>query len=383
MDFLLSEQHQMIRNTARELASLEIAPRASNTDEYAQFPWDSLQALAQSGMMGVLLPTTYGGSGADLLSFAIMSEEIAKACANTALIFVTHVAASQGILLGARDSIKDRVLPLLAKGQKLAAFVATEPDSGANVLAIQASAKDAGDAYVVNGSKIFITSAEEAEFYVTVVRTGTTPGPSSLSALLIEKETAGLDTGRRFLRLGMNGTSSGELLFSDCRVPKSNLLGQEGGYMPVGLAMAGTGMVGMAAIALGLAQASLDLSIDYAKSRVVAGQPLGNYQALRFLIGEMSVMVEAIRNTVYGSAVSLAAPSPGWPLAALRAKLFATESALQVIDKALQLHGGTGYTKELPLERYYRDARGLTLHLSPTEVIKDTLGLILLGMMPS
>jgi len=248
------------------------------------------------------------------------------------------------------------------------------------VTAVETTAKLDGDSYAVNGSKIFITSAEEAHYYVTAVRTG--PGAAGVSALLIDKEAEGLDTGRRFLRLGMNGTSSGELLFNNCQVKKRNLLGTEGGYAPLGMSMAGVAMLGVSAIALGLSQASLDLCLKYGQERKIGGQPLGNYQGVQFLVSEMSVAVEAMRSLVYWSALKQQEAAPGLPIAAYQAKLFSTETALKVIDKAIQLHGGTGYTRELPLERYYRDARGLTLHFTPTEPLKEVMGKALMGLLP-
>lgn len=382
MDFTLTEQQKMLQETAKELSFLELSHRAAETDSTGLFPWDSLRPLAEADLMGMLLPPAYGGSGADLLSFVIVAEELAKGCANTTLVFVTHVATAQGILIGAREELKKEFLPVLAQGKRLAAWAATEPDSGANVLAIQTSAKADGNQYVVNGSKIFITSAEEAQYYVVVVRTSPTPSPAGLSALLIEKEAPGFTTGRRFLRLGMNGTSSGELLFNNCQVDKTHLLGQEGGYMPLGMAMASVGLLGTAAIALGVSQASLDLCLQYGKQRLIGGQPLGNYQAVQFMVSEMSVAVEATRALLYSATTAQQAAPPGLPLPAFKAKLFATETAVRVTDTALQLHGGTGYTKELPLERYYRDARGLTLHFTPSEPLKETLGKVLMGLWP-
>lgn len=383
MDFNLTEQQKMIQDTAKDLSLLELSSRAVDTDNTGLFPWDALRALAEADLMGMLLPPAYGGGGADLLSYVIAVEELAKGCTNTALVFVTHLAAAHGVLVGGSEELKKELLPILAQGKRLAAWAATEANAGSNVLAVETSAKSDGNNYIVNGSKVYITSAEEAEYYVTVARTSPTPGPAGLSALLINKETAGFSTGRRFLRMGMNGTSSGELFFNDCKVDKKNLLGKEGGYMPVGMAMATIGLLGVAAIALGVSQASLDLCLKYGKERVINGQPLGNYQGVQFLVSEMSVAVDATRALLYSAAVAQQNPQPGLPIAAFKAKLFATETALQVTDKALQMHGGTGYTKELPLERYYRDVRGLTLHFTPTEPLKETLGKALMGLLPS
>ncbi|MFQ5825772.1 MAG: acyl-CoA dehydrogenase family protein [Dehalococcoidia bacterium] len=382
MDLNLTEEQKMIRETAHDLALLELGPRAEEADGYYLFPWDGVRQLAEAGLMGMLLPPPYGGSGADTLSFVLAAEELAQGCANTALVFVTHVAASRGVLIGGQDPLKGELLPLLAKGEKLLGFAATEADSGANPIAIQTTAKLDGDHYVVNGSKIYITGVEEMHYYLTVLRTAPGPGPAGLSALIIEKDIPGFSTGRKFLRLGMNGTASGELFFADCSVPRGHLVGEEGNYLPLGFAVGTVAVLGASAIAVGLAQAALDATLQHGKQRVIAGQPLGNYQAVQLMVAEMSVAVEAARNLLYGAVFAVDNAPPGPPIAAMKAKLFCTEMALQVIDKALRVHGGQGYTKEFPLERYYRDARGLTLHFTPTEMLKAQLGQMLMGLMP-
>ncbi len=380
MDLNLTEEQKMIQDTARELALLELGPRAVEADSYKLFPWDGVRVLADAELLGMLLPTSYGGGGADTLSFVLAVEALAKGCANTALIFVTHAIASRGVLIGSRDPLKGELLPKLAKGEKFIGFAATEPDSGSNTAAIQTSAKLDGENYVVNGSKIYITGVEEMHYYLTVVRTG--PGPTGLSSLVIEKDIPGFSTGRKFLRLGMNGTASGELFFADCQVPQGHLVGEEGSYMPVGFAIGALGLLGASAIALGLAQGALEASLLHGKQRTIGGQPLGGNQAVQLMAADMSVAVEAARHLLYGAASAMDAPPPGPPIAAMRAKLFCTEMAVQVIDKAIQLHGGQGYTDEFPLERYYRDARGLTLHFTPSEMLKSQLGMMLMGLMP-
>ena len=382
MDLALTQEHQMIREQARELALLELSPRAAEVDSYYLFPWDGVKSLAEAGFLGMLVPPQLGGSGADLLSFCLVAEEVAKGCANTALVFVTHIAACQGLVMGGKAELKGAWLPPLARGEKLAAWAATEPDTGANVLATQTTARRDGDSYILRGTKIYITSADEAALYLLVVRTGG-PGPQGLSLLALEKETPGMSFGRKFLRLGMNGTSSGEMFLADSPAPAGNLVGAEGGYLPLGFAMAGVGMVGAAAIALGLAQASLESAVLHAKQRVVAGQPLANFQGVQFAISEMGVGVEAARHLLYWAVDRLSQRAPGPPLPAYQAKLFATEMAARVTDKALQVHGGQGYTREYPIERYYRDVRGLTLHFGPSEVIKDFLGKAALGLLPT
>lgn len=382
MDFNLNAEQQMIQNTARDIAQKVIAPKAAEVDKLYSFPRENLEQLAEVGMMGMTLPPAFGGGGADTLSFVVTTEEIARACASTALIFVTHVTASFGILVSGNDATKGKYLLALAKGEKLAAFTAAESESGSNILAIKTTAQAEGDHYVINGSKIFVTSGGEADTYLVVVRTSQEPGPAGLAIVIVDKDTPGFSFGRKDEKMGLNGISSRELLFDACRVPKTNLLGQEGGYMGVAMPMMGLAMLGVAGISVGIAQAAVDASIDHGKTRVVAGQPIGNYQGVQFLVSEMSVATDAIRALLYWAVFLRDNAPPGLPVPAFKAKLLATETAIEVTNKALQVHGSHGYSKELPIERYVRDARGLTIHFSPSEALKESIGRMLMDLMP-
>ncbi len=378
----LGPEQKQIQIAVRDISRKEILPRAAALDKDYAFPRHGLKLLADSGIMGMMLPPNFGGGGADTVSFVAAVEEIARACANTALVFVTHAAACTGILVAGQPAVKEQYLPLMARGDKLGAFAATEPGCGANVFAAASSAKRQGEHYLLNGSKVFVTSGGEADVYLVALRTSNSPGPAGLSMIMVDKGTPGLTFGRKDVRLGMNGVSSSELFFDSCLAPAVNLLGQEGGYMGVGIPIAGLALIGAGALAVGLAQASLEASMEYVKGRVIAGQPLAAYQGLQFMISEMASTVEAARALVYEAARTRDRKDSSLFVAALKAKLFATEMAIDVTNKALQLHGGQGYTRELPIERYFRDARGLSLHFTPSEMLKDTLGKMLLGMMP-
>lgn len=380
MDFNLTENQKMVQEAARELAMMELASRADEIDNLNLFPVDGLRSLSDSDFMGMLLPIKYGGTGSDPLSYVLATSEIARASASLAVVFVTHVASSYGLLLGGSDELKDSLLPQLAKGAKLAAFAVTEADSGSNVLSTQTSARLDGDKYIVNGSKTFITSTDEADIYLTAVKTGSDKTPASLSLLLIEKEMQGFSTGKKFIRMGLNGTASGELFFNDISVPRANLLGQPGGFLPLSFPIVALNTLGASSIAEGMASLALEKSLSHARERKINGQPLGNYQAVQFMLSEISCELEATRALLYKTASEIQL-TPGVPcLAAFKLKLFAAEMALRVLDKAIQIHGGQGYTKEFVLERLYRDARGLTLHWGPTEALKETLGKGLLAL---
>ena len=382
MNPYLNDDQKMIQETAAQIAQKELAPASAQRDIEAAFPKDGMRKLAEAGFLGMVVPKPMGGSGADIFSFVLATEAIAKACPSTASVFITHVIVERALALAGSDEQKGRFLPAMIAGDWLGAFAATEPNSGSNPFAIATKAASNGNDYIVNGNKIFITSAEEAELYLVVLRSDTAKAPPELTALLIEKGTPGFSFGKKEDYIGLRACSNGELIFQDCRVPKANLLGEENGYLAVMPKFAGLVMVGAAAISLGIAQAAVDAATEHAKTREVAGQPIGQYQGVQYLIAEASTSLAAARALTYSAAQQLDGPEPPSPLPLYMAKLHATETAIEVAHKALQVHGGTGYSRELPLERYYRDARGLTLHFSPSEMLKGMLGRMLMGMPP-
>jgi len=380
MDLSLSAEQLQIQSLARELAQKELAPKAAEIDRTSAFPQDSLKKLAEAGLMGMGVPKDFGGSKSDTLSYLLAVEELAKACASTTIILTTHVEASSAIIVGGSEDIKKHYLPSLATGQKLGALPFTEPGCGSNVFNVEMSARVDGDHYLVNGTKIFVTSGEEADVYVTVVRTNLEqPGPMGQSILLIEKGSPGFSFGSTYERMGFHGVSPRELIFEDCRVPKANLLGGEGGFMMIMGAISGRMMLGAAATSLGIAQIATEASIKYAKERLQPAQPLTAYQTVKFTLVDMITAVDAARAFTYRAAVAMDNAAPGAILDCYKAKIFTTEMAVDVTNKALQIHGGTGYCCDLPIERYYRDARGMTIHAQPTEALKDFTAMFLLA----
>jgi butyryl-CoA dehydrogenase len=376
---LQSEEQLQIQNLARDVARKELAPKAAELDRISAFPSDGLKKLAEVGLMGMGIPRDFGGSKSEALSFVLAIEELAKGCASTAEILASHLDASGAIAAGGSEDIKAAHLSSIASGEKLCAFAMTEPGSGCNSFNVETTARADGDHYLVNGTKVFITSGGEADLYVVGVRTNPEkPGPDGQSMLLIEKGTAGFSIGTKYDRMGFRGTSPRELIFDNCHVPKANLLGGEGGYMLIMMAIGGLSQLGIAAISLGIAQVAVDAAIKYAKERLQAGQPLTTYQAVKFMLVEMSTAVDAARALIYRAAYNLDYGPPGPPVDCFKAKLFTTEMAVEVTDKALQVHGGTGYCCDLPIERYYRDARGLTIHAAPTQMLKDYIAMFML-----
>jgi butyryl-CoA dehydrogenase len=382
MNINLNDDQKMIQETATRIAQKELAPKAAQRDIEGTFPKDGLQKLAEAGFLGMAVPKPVGGSGADNFSFVLATEAIARACPSTALVFITHNMVARALAIAGNDDQKGRFLPAMTAGNRLGAFAATEPNSGSYPFAIATKATPNGDDYAVNGTKSFITGAEEAEVYLVVLRLDKAKAPPELSALFIEKEAPGFTFGKKEDFMGLRAVSDGELIFQDCRVPKANLLGEENGYLAVMPKFAGLAMIGAAAISLGIAQAAVDAAVEHAKTREVAGQPIGQHQGVQYLLAETSTSLAAARALTYSAARQLDGSQPPSPLPLYMAKLNATEMAIEVAHKALQVHGGTGYSRELPLERYYRDARGLTLHFTPSEMLKSMLGRMIMGMPP-
>jgi len=378
----LSDEQKMIQETASKIAQKELALKAADVDRAQIFPRDGLQKLADAGFLGITVPEALGGGGSDTLSFVLVAEAIAHACASTALVFITHSVVARALAVAGSDEQKKRFLPELVAGKKIAAFAATEPASGSNPFAIATKAGSDGDDFVVNGTKVFITGAEEADVYLVILRTDLAKGPADLSALIIEKGTPGFSFGKKEDSMGLRGASDGELIFQDCKVSKTNLLDEENGYLAVMPRFVGLALVGTAGISSGIAQSAVAAAVEHAKTREIAGQSIGQYQGVQYLLAEMNTALAAARALTYSAAQQMDGPPPPSPLPIYMAKLHATEMAIDVTQKALQVHGGTGYSRELPLERHYRDARGLTLHFTPTEMLKGMLGKMLMGMPP-
>jgi alkylation response protein AidB-like acyl-CoA dehydrogenase len=373
-----SDEQRLIQQTAKKVASEAIAPKAHIVDKERVFPDEGLKVLAEAGLLGMVVPPELGGSGADSLSYVLTLEELAKACASTALVFFAHTVATTAIVQGLNEHIQKNYLPSLITGNGLAVTAHTEPNSGVNNLAIESTARFDGEHYIINGSKHFITSASEANYYVVWAKTNVEKGARGISLILVDKDAPGFSFGRKNAMMGLRGSGEGELIFEDCRVPKSNLLGDEGGGLKIAVAYSETAFLGAGAISLGIAQATLEASIQYAKNRVIAGKPIGSFQGIQFFLAEMHADVSASRSLIYSAAILKDRGSPKATFDTLQAKYFASETAIEVTNKALQIHGGHGYTEELPIERYLRDARGMTLHVNTTEVIKERLGKLLL-----
>jgi butyryl-CoA dehydrogenase len=358
MPYMLTEEQKMMRDTVRRLCQNEIAPRAAEIDRTHAFPWENLRRLAELGLMGVPIPEEWGGAGCDFLSYIITVEEVSRACASTGVILAVHTSLGCFSLLNfGTGEQKKRYLTRLASGQWLGAYALTEANAGSNPANLSTSARLEGDHYVVNGSKLFITSGGQADLYVTFVRTAPgSRGHRGISCLLIEKETPGFTTGRVEEKMGIHASATAELIFENARVPRANLLGEEGKGFKVAMALLDGGRVGIGAQGVGIAQAALDAAVDFAKQRVQFDRPIAEFQAIQFMLADMATRVEAARLLVYRAARLRDMGLP-YSKEASMAKMYATDTAMQVTTDAVQIHGGYGYCKEYPVERYMRDAK--------------------------
>ncbi len=379
MDFALTEEQQMIRKMVRDFAEKEIAPIAQETDKKAEFPWELIHKMARLGLLGLPIPEEYGGAGADNVSFAIALEEIARACGSTAITLDAHTSlASEPIYLFGSEAQKRKYLVPLARGEKLGAFGLTEPEAGSDAGATKTRAVLDGDEWVINGQKILITNGSIAGVVVVTAVTDPEKGTRGISSFIVEKGTPGFRPGRDEEKMGLKGSVTSELFFEDCRVPKENLLGQEGQGFKQFLITLDAGRIAIAAMALGLAQGAFEKAVAYSKERVQFGQPIAKFQAIQWMIADMATEIDAARLLVYRAAW-LKDKGVRFTREAAMAKLYASETAERACYKALQIHGGYGYTKEYDVERMYRDQRLCAIGEGTSEIQRLVIARQVLG----
>jgi butyryl-CoA dehydrogenase len=370
MDFSLNEQQKMVRKMMRDFTENEVKPIASETDETEIFPEETVNKMRKYGLLGMTVPIQYGGAGADELSYAIAVAELSRYCATTGVILSAHNSLScWPILAYGNEYQKEKFLKPLATGEVLGAFALTESNAGTDAGAQQTTAVLDGDHYIINGSKIFITNGSKAGIYIIFAMTDRSAKTRGISAFIIEKGTPGFFIGKIERKMGIRGSATAELIFEDMRIPKENLLGKEGQGFKIAMQTLDGGRIGIAAQALGIAEGALDETIKYIKQREQFGRPISQFQAVQFNIAEMATKVEASRLLVHKAANAKQQNVPYSNYAAM-AKLFAAEAAMEVTTKAVQLHGGYGYTKDYPVERMMRDAKITEIYEGTSEVQK-------------
>jgi len=368
MDFKLSEEHELLRQTVRDFAEKEVGPTAAERDEEERFDREIFNKMAELGLTGIPWPEEYGGAGMDYLAYAIAVEELSRVCASTGVTLSAHVSlGSFPIFKYGTEEQKKKYLKPLALGEKIGAFGLTEPAAGSDAGSLKTTAVRDGDYYVLNGSKIFITNAGEAETYVVFANVDKTKGHKGISAFIVEKGTPGFSFGKKEKKLGIRSSPTMELVFENCRIPKENLLGEEGQGFKIALSTLDGGRIGIAAQALGIAQGAYEAAVKYAKERTQFGKPIADFQGISFMLADMATKIQAARFLVYHAAWLESNHIPHGKAAAM-AKLFASETAMEVTTKAVQVFGGYGYTREYPVERMMRDAKITEIYEGTSEV---------------
>ena len=368
MDFELTDEQELIREAVKEFAETEVAPIAAELDRDHRFPYELLPKMAELNLMGMPFPEKVGGAGADEVSYVIAVEEVSRACASTGCILSAHTSlATWPVYKFGTETQHERYLHDMASGRRLGAFALTEPAAGTDAGAGTCTAILRGDEYILNGSKIFITNAPFAEIYIVFAKTDPAKGTRGMSAFIVEKDTPGFSVGEAEHKLGIRGSSTPPLYFADCHIPKDALLDGEGYGFKVAMQTLDGGRIGIAAQALGIAQAALDASVAYAKERVQFGKPIADLQAIQWMIADMATEIDAARLLVYRAASCVDNDRPYGTEGAM-AKLFASETATRVAGKAIQIHGGYGYTESYPVERNYRDAKITEIYEGTSEV---------------
>ena len=368
MNLELTEDQKLLQKSVREFAESEVRPLAKETDETGRFPRATFQKAAELGLTGVAMPEAEGGAGFDHIAYSIVIEEISRCCASTGVILsVQNSLYCDPIHRFGTEEQKGKFLLPFARGERIGCYAWTEPQAGSNAAALQTKAVKAGDKYVISGTKAWITNGGAADAAIVYVNTDPPKGEKGITALVVEKGTPGFQVGKEEKKLGINGTACSELIFSDCEVPLANRIGNEGQGYTVALSTLDGGRIGIGAQAVGIAQGAFEAALEYSKQRMAFGHPISQFQAIQFMLADMSTEIDAARLLVRKAAWKQDT-GVRFSMDAAIAKLFASEMATRVTHKAIQIHGGNGYSREYPVERNYRDARITEIYEGTSEI---------------
>jgi butyryl-CoA dehydrogenase len=368
MSFKLTEEQFMIQSMVRDLARTEFAPGAMERDRTKEFPLDNLKKLGELGLMGMMVPPEYGGSGADTVSYAVALAEVAYACAATAVVMSVHNSiVCESILHHGTEDQKKRYLNRLATGEIIGAFALTEPNAGSDPVRQTSKAVRDGDSYILNGTKRFITTAKNAGLIIVTAKTDEEARHKGISTFIVKQGTPGLKVGSLEDKLGLCASDTADLILEDCRIPAEDRLGNEGDGFLIAMKGLDGGRIGIAAQSVGVAKAAFDAAVQYAQEREQFGQAISKFQGLRWMIADMATEIEAARLMMLAAA-EMKDNGENYTLQASMAKLFASEMVNRITAKAIQIHGGYGFTKEYAVERYYRDARVFTIYEGTSEI---------------
>ena len=364
----LTDEQREIRALVRTLARERIAPRAAEIDETSQFPWDLVELLREHELFGLAVEERYGGANAGSLMLLVAVEEVSKVCATTGLVLAVQELGALALKLGGSEEQKERYLPRLASGEWLSAYALTEPGSGSDSAAMRTEARAEGDGYVLNGSKRFITNAGVADLYTVFAKTDPQGGHAGISCFLVEADTPGLEVGRIEPKLGIKGSTTGEIFFNDCRVPAENLVGEAGDGFKIAMRVLDRSRPGIGAQALGIAQGATDYALEYAKSRETFGKPIAEHQLIAAKLADMETKCEAARGLLYKAGLLMDEDAPELTKVSAMAKLYCSDVAMEATTEAVQILGGYGYMKEYPVERMLRDAKITQIYEGTNEI---------------
>lgn len=368
MDFRQSNQQELFLQMIREFADKEVKPIAAEVDEEERFPMETVEKMAKLGIMGIPFPVEYGGAGGDNIMYSMAVEELSRVCGTTGIIVSAHTSlCAAPIYEFGTPEQKAKYLPKLASGEWIGAFGLTEPNAGTDAAAQQTMAVKDGDNYILNGSKIFITNAYYANVYIVMAMTDKSQGTKGISAFIVEKDFPGFSVGKKEKKLGIRGSATCELIMENCIVPKENLLGQEGKGFGIAMKTLDGGRIGVASQALGIAQGAMDETVKYVKERKQFGKSIGQFQNTQFQLADLETKIQASRFLVRSAAFKKD-QQENYSTDAAMAKLFAAETAMEMTTKAVQFHGGYGYTREYPVERMMRDAKITEIYEGTSEV---------------
>ncbi len=374
MDYFLTEDQMMIKELVRQIAEEKVIPVRGELDEKEEFPWEIMNVLAQSDIFGIFVPEEYGGLGKGCLELCIAVEELSRACLGVSTTYAANALGTYPILLFGSDEHKKKYLPDIASGKRLVAFALTEPGAGSDAAGIQTTAKLEGSEYVLNGTKQWITNGGEAEIYTVIAMTDRAKGARGASAFIVEKGTSGFHFGKKEKKMGIRASSTRELIFDNCKIPKENILGKEGLGFIVAMRTLDNSRTGVGAQGVGVAQGAFEEALKFAKQRIQFGHPVISFQAVQHMLADMAVEIEAARALIYSVARYIDSGAKDISKESAIAKVYATDIAMRVTTNAVQVMGGSGYMREYPVEKMMRDAKILQIYEGTNQIQRNVIG---------
>ena len=378
MDYLFTDEQKMVQELARKIADEKIRPVAAKYDQSEEYPWDIIKVIAEADLFGLFIPEEYDGMGTSVLNLCIAIEELSRACGGIAVCYAASALGTFPIVLFGTEEQKKKYLPDLAKGKKIAAFAVTEPEAGSDASAIKTTARKEDNYYVLNGLKHFITNGGDAQIYTVIAMTDKTKGARGASAFIVEKGAPGFTFGKKEEKLGIRASSTRELVFTDCKVPKENLLSKEGMGFIVTMKTLDLSRPGVGAQAVGIAQGALDVAVKYAKERHQFGKPISSFQGIQWMLADMATKVEAARALVYACAREIDAGRRDVAKDSAIAKMYASDVAMEITTNAVQILGGYGYMRDYPAEKYMRDAKITQIYEGTNQIQRNIIALQLI-----